>query len=199
MGTMNPNSPPVEPTDEMLVAQVQQQHVDAFTLLYDRYAPTVYALAAHLLDPTVAEEIVQESFLRLWHRAEQFDPALGPFKPWFMTIARHHIWDVAKTRNREAKMTAIEAIDQLLMNSADPTVDVAETVWSQEEQTMMLQGLQQLPEEQRRVILLAYFGGLSHTSIAAELGWPLGTVKKRIRLALQKLHAHLLLLRLPTE
>lgn len=84
----------IELSDEILVDQVKQQDVAAFTLLYDRYAPTVYALAAHLLSPTDAEEVVQEIFLRLWQKAHQFDAQTGLFKSWFMTIARKHIWDI---------------------------------------------------------------------------------------------------------
>jgi RNA polymerase sigma-70 factor, ECF subfamily len=176
----------LEPSDEALVERVRRQDVTAFSLLYDRYARSVYVLAVTAMDRAEAEEIVQEVFLRLWHKADQFRPERGPFGAWFMTIARHHVWDVLRRLHREPSLAA-EVIDQLLMESAISTVNVEEQAWSQEVGEAVLHALQGLPTEQRRAIVLAYFGGLSQSSIAQHLGWPLGTVKKRIRLGLQKL------------
>jgi RNA polymerase sigma-70 factor, ECF subfamily len=179
----------LDPSDESLVERVCQQDVTAFSQLYDRYARSVYVLAAVVLGPPEAEEIVQEVFLRLWQKADQFQPARGPFGAWFMTIARHHVWDVLRRLHREPSLAA-EVIDQLLMESA-PSTDVEEEAWSQEVGEAVLYALQGLPVEQRRALVLAYFGGLSQNSIAQQLGWPLGTVKKRIRLGLQKLRTAL--------
>ena len=176
----------LDPSDEVLVERVCRQDVTAFSLLYDRYARPVYVLAVTALDRAEAEEIVQEVFLRLWRKAEQFRPERGPFGAWFMTIARHQVWDVLRRLHREPSMAA-EVIDQLLIESANNVSDVEEEAWSQEVGEAVLHALQGLPNEQRRVLVLAYFGGLSHSSIAHHLGWPLGTVKKRIRLGLQKL------------
>lgn len=176
-----------ELSDEILVEQVKAQDVTAFTLLYDRYAPAVYALSAHLLNPTDAEEVVQEVFLRLWHKANQFDAQTGRFKSWFMTIARNHIWDLLKRRTHEERLLATYKIEQLLTEAADPVDQVTEETWTYQRQDAMLKALQDLPSEQKRAIVMAYFGGLSQSAIAQELGWPLGTVKKRIRLGLQKL------------
>jgi RNA polymerase sigma-70 factor (ECF subfamily) len=159
----------------------------AFSVLYDRYARSVYVLAVTALDRAEAEEIVQEVFLRLWRKADQFQPERGPFGAWFMTIARHHLWDVLRRLHREPSLAA-EVIDQLLMESATNAASVEEEAWSQEVGEAVLHALQGLPAEQRRALVLAYFGGLSQSSIAQHLGWPLGTVKKRIRLGLQKLH-----------
>jgi RNA polymerase sigma-70 factor, ECF subfamily len=164
--------------------------VTAFSQLYDRYARSVYVLAVTALDRAEAEEVVQEVFLRLWHKADQFRSERGPFGAWFMTIARHHLWDVLRSLYREPSLTA-EAIDQLLVESAAYVGDVEEEAWSQEVGEAVLQALQGLPAEQRRALVLAYFGGLSQSSIAQHLGWPLGTVKKRIRLGLQKLRTAL--------
>jgi RNA polymerase sigma-70 factor, ECF subfamily len=180
----------LEPSDEVLVERVCQQDVTAFSQLYDRYARSVYLLAAGVLGQAEAEEIVQEVFLRLWHKADQFQPARGPFGAWFMTIARHHVWDVLRRFHREPSLAA-EVIDQLLMESAISSVNVEEQAWSQEVGEAVLHALQGLPADQRRALVLAYFGGLSQSSIAQHLGWPLGTVKKRIRLGLQKLRTAL--------
>lgn len=182
-------SSPSEYSDEMLVARLVQQDVVAFTLLYDRYGQTVYTLAVHLLGSADAEDGVQEIFLRLWRKAHLFDESRGSFKSWFMTLARNHIKDELRRRHQDVQHRALTNIDDLFNSVADPTMDVAQTVWDLERQTTILQGLQRLPPEQRRPIVLAYFGGLSQSSIASHLGWPLGTVKKRIRLGLQKLRA----------
>src|ERR671918_132205 len=180
----------LDPSDEVLVERVCRQDVTAFSLLYDRYARSVYVLAVTALDRAEAEEIVQEVFLRLWRKADQFRPERGPFGAWFMTIARHLVWDVLRRLHREPSLAA-EVIDQLLMKSVNSTVNVEEEAWSQEVGEAVLHALQGLPAEQRRALVLAYFGGLSQSSIAQHLGWPLGTVKKRIRLGLQKLRTAL--------
>lgn len=180
-------SPP-EPSDETLAARVAQQDMAAFSLLYDRYSRAVFAIAAHTLGAAEAEEIVQEVFMRLWSKAHQFDPARGSFATWFMTIVRNHLKDALRGRTQEQRMLAAEQISQLL---ADPQGDVEEASWQRERGETMLRALQSLPEEQRLVLILAYFSGLSQSSIAEQLEWPLGTVKKRIRLGLQKLRVFL--------
>ncbi len=181
------SQPQPELSDEALVARVVRQDVAAFTLLYDRHAQSVYALAAHLITPIDAEEMVQEVFLRLWNRAAQFDASRGSFRAWFMTIARHRVLDELKRRSLEQRVQRANEINLLLTDALNPTRDVAEEAWLRQRQEAMLQALQELPDEQRWAIVLAYFGGVSQSEIAAQLGWPLGTVKKRIRLGMQKL------------
>src|SRR5918993_5327232 len=151
-----------DPSDETLVARVCRQDVTAFSQLYDRYARPVYILAVTALDRAEAEEIVQEVFLRLWRKADQFRPERGQFGAWFMTIARHHIWDVLRRLHREPSLAA-EVIDQLLMESAMGVGNVEEEAWSQEVGEAVLHALQGLPAEQRRAIVLAYFSGLSQS------------------------------------
>jgi len=180
----------LEPSDEALIERVCKQDVTAFSQLYDRYARPIYILAVTALDRAEAEEIVQEVFLRLWHKADQFRPERGAFGAWFMTIARHQVWDVSRRLHREPSLAA-EIIDQLLMESGISGGDVEEEAWSQEVGEAVLHALQGLPADQRRALVLAYFGGLSQSSIAEHLGWPLGTVKKRIRLGMQKLRTAL--------
>ncbi|HEX2037538.1 MAG TPA: sigma-70 family RNA polymerase sigma factor [Chloroflexota bacterium] len=185
-----------EPSDESLVARVVERDPAALGQLYDRYAPGIYAMAAHLLGSSDAEEVVQEVFLRLWHKAAQFDPGRSAFGAWFMAVARHHILDELRWRNHHAGQHAYvagtEAIEQLLARAADPGVDVEAEAERQERGAAVRQALTLLPPEQRRVLVLAYFGGLSQSAIAAHLGCPLGTVKKRMRLGMQKLRTHLL-------
>jgi RNA polymerase sigma-70 factor, ECF subfamily len=175
-------------SDEVLVARLSARDMTAFALLYDRYAPAVYAMAAHLLNPREAEEIVQEVFLRLWLRADQFDAERGSFRGWFFAVARHQILDQLKRCSQEQRVLALYEIERLLTETNTDIVDqVAEMLWEEQRQQAMLQALHTLPAEQRRALVLAYFGGLSQSTIAQELGWPLGTVKKRIRLGIQKL------------
>ena len=175
------------PSDEYLIAQVSQRDKEAFSLLYDRYAQPVYTMAAHMLGSTDAEEIVQEVFLRLWNQANQFDSNRGSFKAWFMTIARYRILDELRNRGQQERLIAVDDIQHLLESVENPQLDVEQQVRLQEEGQRLLHALKALPPEQMQALILAYFGGLSQSAIAEKLGWPLGTVKKRIRLGMQKL------------
>jgi RNA polymerase sigma-70 factor (ECF subfamily) len=100
----------LDPSDEVLVARVCRKDVTAFSQLYDRYARPIYILAVTALDRAEAEEIVQEVFLRLWHKAHQFQPERGPFGAWFMTIARHQVWDVLRRLHREPSLASVRDI-----------------------------------------------------------------------------------------
>lgn len=193
---MDDDGPPMpgapEATDAALMARVAARDVAAFTALYDRHAHVAYALAAHLLGRAEAEEIVQAVFLRVWHKAGQFDPARGPFGAWFLAITRHQALDELRKRGQRRRLIVAEEIDGLLGLVPDHAADVAEQVWVRARGAAALAALETLPAEQRRVLVLAYFGGLSQATIARELGLPLGTVKKRLRLGLGKLRACLM-------
>lgn len=190
--TVEDQSQPLsELNDTALVIRVARGDVAAFSLLYDRYARPVYTLAVHTLGSADAEEMVQEIFLRLWNRAGQFDSQKGAFSTWFMAIARHRILDELRRRGQQQRLVAVEHIDQLLFEPADPSVDLEASAWANQRGDALLAALKTLPEEQRRALVLAYFGGLSQSSISEQLGWPLGTVKKRTRLGLQKLRIFL--------
>jgi RNA polymerase sigma-70 factor (ECF subfamily) len=181
----------LELSDEALLARVVQRDVAAFTVLYDRYARPVYVVAAYMLGSAEAEEAVQELFLRLWRKADQFDASRGSFNNWFMAISRHYLRDQLRRRSLQQRVMAAEQIDRLLTEAADPNVDVEQEIWQRQRGAVLLNALKSLPAEQRQAIILAYFGGFSQSSIAERLGWPLGTVKKRVRLGLQKLRAFL--------
>jgi RNA polymerase sigma-70 factor, ECF subfamily len=183
----NGREPPRNLDDGDLAAMVAAGDAAAFGLIYDRYAGAVYALTVHLLGTMEAEEVVQEVFLSLWRKAHQFDATRGSFAAWFMSIARHRALRVLRARNRQRRIQAVEEIDQLLAHASAETVDVEEQAWQQERGRAALSALSRLPAEQRQVIVLAYFGGLSQSAIAQQLNLPLGTVKKRVRLGMQKL------------
>lgn len=183
--------PSLEPTDEALVARVAERDASAFGMLYDRYARTTYALATYTLGGADAEEAVQDAFLRLWRNAAQFDPQRGTFGAWFMAIARHRVLAGLTARGRQQRLTAADAIDQVFAETPDPAPGVEDQAWLSERSAAALVAVRGLPPEQRQVIVLAYFGGLSQSAIAQHLGLPLGTVKKRTRLGLRKLRAAL--------
>jgi RNA polymerase sigma-70 factor (ECF subfamily) len=182
---------PVDLPDEALVSRVARGDVGAFEVLYDRYARPVFALATYLLGPQAAEEAVQEVFLRLWHRAGQFDPARGVFAAWFMAIARHHVRAELRRRGRERQLAAAGEVEAVLATVQDPEPEVDDIVWSRDCAAAVRRAMRELPPDQRQAVVMAYFGDLSHRAIAEALGWPLGTVKKRIQLGMAKLRAAL--------
>jgi RNA polymerase sigma-70 factor, ECF subfamily len=179
-------------SDSTLAARVADGDPAAWSMLFDRYAPSVYAFAAHMLGRDHAEDVMQDAFLRLWRSAGQFDPERGAFSPWFYAIVRHRIQDELRHRRREERLLVASDADELLAETPIPGFDVEELVTQRERGHTVLRALQNLPPDQRRVLVLAYFGaGLTQSAIADYLDWPLGTVKKRTRLGLQKLRAAL--------
>jgi RNA polymerase sigma-70 factor (ECF subfamily) len=136
-----------------------------------------------------AEEVVQDVFVRLWRKADQYDPARGSFSSWLMAIAHNRVIDVVRRRGNG--FPSAEEIEAVLEAAEDPALDPAEEALVSVRSRLVIQALRELPLEQRRVLVLAYFGGLSQSSIAETLGWPLGTVKKRVRLGLRKLQLSL--------
>jgi RNA polymerase sigma-70 factor (ECF subfamily) len=176
-------------TADALVGRLARGDLGALSALYDRYARDIYAVAAHALGRGPAEEVVQDVFVRVWQRASQFEAARGSGAAWIMAIARHRIVDELRRRGRRREV--LDTIDDLLERPVDHGLVVHEETPEDGRRREVLDAVRQLPEEQRHVILLAYFGGLTQAEIARELECPLGTVKKRTRLALQKLRASL--------
>lgn len=180
-----------EASDEALVARVAQGDARAFEAVYRRYGREVYVLAAHVVGPARAEDVVQEVFTTLWRQARRYDPGRAPFRAWFMTIARNRVIDELRACRAEQLVVLLSPVDDLLAEAPDSSTDVAEQAARRAQGDGVVRALGGLPAEQRRVLVLAYFGGLSHAAIAEALGWPLGTVKKRLRLGLDKLRAAL--------
>lgn len=194
---------PAAPSDDELVRAVVAGSPDALASLYDRYAESIHRLAVRLTnDRGLAEEIVQETFLVLWNRAERFDPASGSLATWLRTVARNRAVD----RLRAAARRPRSAVPSFATSTDDPaerlavgpelgSVDAAATpdraIELAELRTALRAALATMPDPERRVILLAYQEGLSQSEIATRLGWPLGTVKTRTRRALGRLRAAL--------
>jgi RNA polymerase sigma factor (sigma-70 family) len=168
----------------LLVQVRDQQDRAAFAALFRHFAPRVKAfLMKSGASAALAEECAQEVMATLWQKAHLFDPARASVATWVFTIARNKRIDAL----RKARRAEPEELDW--GPEAEP--DQAEAMEAQEETDRLGRALASLPEKQRKLIERAYYGDLSHSEIAAETGLPLGTIKSRIRLALDKLRHHM--------
>lgn len=161
----------------------------ALAELYDRHATLLYSLSAAILgDAADAEEAVADAFAQAWRSAGAFAPERGSAVAWLTTIARTRALDLLRSRRRRARVleAALSMGDELPVSPA-PADDPLDESLHAEIQREVQRELRALPEAQRRVLELAYFGGLSQSEIAAELAQPLGTVKTRTRAGLEKL------------
>jgi len=171
--------------EEELLRRLKKGETGALAELYDGYSTIVYRLILRIVhDPGVAEELVQETFLKLWRRASLVDESARSLGPWILTIARNRALDhLDSTRARTLYLESLDhrkvfsAIDEVLMNSPQ-TRELREAVG-------------RLNSNQRTVIELAYYEGLSYSEVSARLNQPLGTVKSWIRSALQALRRDL--------
>ncbi|MCS6802789.1 MAG: sigma-70 family RNA polymerase sigma factor [Chloroflexota bacterium] len=179
--------------DEVLVARLAAKDAAALEALYDRHARPVFSLALRMLgDVTAAEEIVQEVFLKLWRSPERFVASRGTFRSWILGVTHHRAVDELRSRRAESlRRVAGGEAEAETLRVPDTAPDPAEAAWRGVQHQIVRRALETLPTEQREVIELAYFKGLTHSEIAATLGEPLGTVKTRLRLAIQKLRAAL--------
>lgn len=180
--------------DIILLRQIGNGDAQALSRLYDRYARLVFSLALRIVGRVdLAEEVTQDVFLRVWEKASQYNPRRGSVKTWLVTIARNRTLDVLRRQKRrppswhDIRTPEGEGewfSEQIVADG--PTVE--ETIQHDWEVQRVRVALAQLAPEKRQVLLLAYFEGLSHQEMAERLGLPLGTVKSRLRAALQALH-----------
>jgi RNA polymerase sigma-70 factor, ECF subfamily len=205
-GTLEPaTGPSVEaPSDASLVREVIEGSADALAVLYDRHGSTVFAAAMRTSrDRWIAAEVVQDTFLALWNRAELYDPARGELATWLLTIARNRAIDrlrAAALRGRVVTFSSFARTDvedhatvEWLMTSGDlvaaagpePAPEIA--LSGKETRASIADAIASLDPMERSAIELAYNGGLSQSEIADRLGWPIGTVKTRTRRALRHL------------
>jgi RNA polymerase sigma-70 factor (ECF subfamily) len=173
--------------DDRLINLVTQGDQESLGVLYDRYGKAVFGFTLYLLkDPHRAEEVTQEVFLNVWLKADKFNLERGTFHAWLMTMAHHRAIDEMRRETRQW-----QKLQQAARESAPPQnslVDTtADTAQRSQEGEVVRNALATIPEEQRRVIELAYYQGLTHSDISSRLGQPLGTVKIRMRLGMQKL------------
>lgn len=184
-----------ETPDETLVSRVARGDSSALEMLYDRYASRVLGISLKIVDdPALAEDILQETFWRVWQSAGTYQSHLGAFAGWLFRIARNLSIDAYRRRNvrpQAVASTRPDEEDTLLDETPDPGMDVAEQAQSLLSQQQIRKALASLPAVQRQVIELAYFYGMTRQEIAEATGEALGTIHTRARLALQKLRGEL--------
>ena len=164
----------------------------ALALFYDRWSQRVHDLAFWILkDADEAEDVVEETFWQAWRTASRYDARRGAASTWLMMIARSRALDRLRARRRQADWTATPATTNALLDQAMKPEAADARSESADRSVTVAAALSSLPAEQRQAVELAFFGGLSHSEIAAQVAEPLGTVKTRIRLALQKLRQRL--------
>ncbi len=174
--------------DVQLMADVSAGSVDAFAELYDRYCDRAYRVALMVShDEGRAQDAVQEGFLSIWKSRASYGAQRGTVGAWLLTVIRHRAIDVARRNAHHAIRRTHD--DQLEAHPADG--DVSERVIQRDDTDRLRASLALLPDAQQEVIMLAYYGQLSHAEIAAHLDLPGGTVKGRMRLGLQKLSANI--------
>lgn len=174
--------------DAALMVRVSLGDTDAFSALYTRFGTLVYSTAVHVLgDAQAAEDVTQEIFLRVWRRPDQFDPARGRFTTWLLSVTRNRAVDELRSRGRRRRFetdppeAAETSVDQT--TESDPALSAALA----EDRAAIRRAMDTLPQEQRLAIEMAYFGGMTQAEIATALHQPLGTIKTRIRLGMQKM------------
>lgn len=176
------------PADEALLVGIVDGDTQALETLYDRHSGAVYGLALRMLGlPQAAEEVVQETFWRVWCRSATFQQSRGQPLTWLLGIAHNLCIDELRRQRTRAPIQTIRDDQPLLDLLADDSPSPDEETWHREQRRVVRAALDQLPAEQRHTIELAFFRGLSQREIAEQTLEPLGTVKTRVRLALRKL------------
>ncbi len=173
--------------DHQLINRIASSEKDALEALYSRYSASVYSLAMHMLrQHALAEEATQEIFLNIWLKAGSFKPERGEPRSWIMSVAHHKIVDLIRARRRTLTVTDPADYESLDLLPAKQ-VSTEEEVEGNLDRERIMEALSLLPNAQREVLLLAYFEGYSQSEMAKKLNQPLGTIKTRVRLAMQKL------------
>ena len=172
-----------------LITRIAAGDRDAFSRFYDLLAPTAFGLIRRVLrDPEAAAEVLQEVFWQVWREAPQYDPKRGSPEAWLVMRAKTRAIDRLRSIRRRDR-TFVAPVDESVAQSNDGSAENPAVV--AEDRGLVQTALAQLPEPQRRVIELAFFEGLTQSEIATRLGEPLGTVKTRARLGLERLRGAL--------
>lgn len=176
--------------DETLIRFIAKRQVEALSELYDRYGRLIYSLALYIVGSEgTAEEITQDTFMRVWEKANTYQPNRARVKTWIVSIARYRAID--ELRRLEIRPEAISlSLEDLPLEIAGEN-KVEEDVRDRLLRQRTRAAISELPPEQKKVIALAYFQGYSQSEIAKILGIPLGTVKTRVRLAMVKIRTNL--------
>lgn len=176
--------------DEELMPLIGEKNPDAFEVFYDRHGGVAYSLAYRIVgERGAAEDVTQEAFISIWRSGARYDAARGSVRTWMLGIVRNRAIDAL--RSKTGKAPKLDFDDDSILEHR-PAAEQTESEALQRETAQEVRGaLGELPGEQAKVIQLAYFGGFSHSEIAGMLGVPLGTVKGRMRLGLEKIRGEL--------
>jgi len=176
--------------DEELMPLVGRKDPEAFEVLYDRHGGVAYSLAYRIVgDRAAAEEVSQEAFISVWRSGARFDATRGSVRSWLLSVVRNRAIDFLRSRAGKAPKLTFD--DDSILEQR-PAAERTEAEALRRETAGELRGaIGKLPGEQSKVIELAYFGGFSHSEIAQILGLPMGTVKGRMRLGLEKIRGEL--------
>jgi RNA polymerase sigma-70 factor (ECF subfamily) len=173
--------------DETLLRWISHSQENALSVLYDRYSRLVYSVALNTLsDPGRAEEVTQDVFIRVWEKASTYDANQGRVVSWLTSIARHRSIDLFRQSRSQGETTAVSWQEFEFLDPPDGQNVEWEVDLTQRQQRVQ-RAVAQLPSEQKLALGMAFFQGMTHPEIAAALQEPLGTVKTRIRLGMQKL------------
>jgi len=176
--------------DEELMPLIGEKDPDAFEVFYDRHGGVAYSLAYRIVgERGAAEDVTQEAFISIWRSGARYDAARGSVRTWMLGIVRNRAIDAL--RSKAGKAPKLDFDDDSILEHR-PAAEQTESEALERETAEEVRGaLGELPGEQAKVIQLAYFGGFSHSEIAGMLGVPLGTVKGRMRLGLEKIRGEL--------
>ncbi len=181
-------SSPRPMSDEELIRRVARLDSGAFATLYDRHNGAAFSLARRILGASGSEDAVQEAFLNLWRSARRYDEGRGSVRLWLLGMVRNRSIDAVRSRAvHERRRIGVEGIE----NRFPARDSTEEQVIGAERSAAARAALERLPAEQRQVLELAYYGGWTQLEIAERLGLPVGTVKARTRLGLDKLRVSL--------
>jgi RNA polymerase sigma-70 factor (ECF subfamily) len=174
-------------SDEDLAARLQRREPQALADLYDRFGNMIYRLMLRMVHDTgTAEDLVQETFLRVWNRAGRFDTERGALGPWLVAIARNRALDFLRAQGRRGTNLDLNETEHPAL-----FVDLPDDALSFDMARQVKQAMENLPAQQREAIELAYFEGMSQTEIAEYMGQPLGTVKTWMRRAMLQMREKL--------
>jgi RNA polymerase sigma-70 factor, ECF subfamily len=180
-----------EARDRDLVRRLRDRDEEAFRGLFARYAPTAKALALRVVRQShLAEEIVQEAFMAVWRNPDAYDDGRGSVRSWLMGMVHHRAVDLVR-REEAYRRRAQDSIPAAMQEQVDHAEEVTERVALPQERQVVRQALDELPQEQRAVLEMMYFDGLSQSQIAETTGLPLGTVKSRTLLGMRRMRTAL--------
>jgi RNA polymerase sigma-70 factor (ECF subfamily) len=176
--------------DEELMPLIGEKDPEAFEVFYDRHGGVAYSLAYRIVgEKAAAEDVTQEAFISIWRSGARFDRARGSVRSWMLSIVRNRAIDALRSRAGKAPKLSFDDDAVLEQRPSEEFTD--DEAMRRETATEIRGALGELPGEQSKVIELAYFGGFSQSEISRMLGVPLGTVKGRMRLGLEKIRGEL--------